>query len=140
MSTRHANWIAWIEPGHGRQANGAVRRAIMPLVCALAITLLAGCPTSLSTVPDVTGLTQSQAATAIQAAGFTVGTVSESTSTTVAAGNVISQSPAAGTSAVTGATIRLTVSTGPGTAAEGEPLSGNGCAEYLARSGGSSIL
>ena len=48
------------------------------------------------TVPNVVNQTQAAATTAIQGAQLVVGTVSQQSSTTVAAGSVISQSPAAG--------------------------------------------
>jgi len=63
-------------------------------------------------IPNVVGLTQAAAQTAILTAGLTVGTVTTQSSTTVAAGSVISQSPACGVVAP-GTAISLTVSTGP---------------------------
>src|SRR5262249_46971302 len=47
-------------------------------------------------VPNVVGLTQAAATTSLTGAGLTVGTVTTSPSTTVAAGLVISQTPTAG--------------------------------------------
>ena len=64
------------------------------------------------TVPNVVGLTQGSAATAIAGAGLVVGTVTQQVSTTVPAGNVISQSPVSGTSVAAGAAVALVVSTG----------------------------
>jgi len=64
-------------------------------------------------VPDVVGLTQSAAASAIVAAGLTVGSVTQQASTTVPSGTVISQNPAAGASVATGSTVDLVVSSGP---------------------------
>jgi PASTA domain-containing protein len=64
------------------------------------------------TVPNVVGLTQSAATTAITGANLTVGAVTTASSTTVPAGSVISQSPAAGASVATGSAIALVVSTG----------------------------
>src|SRR5207244_8258823 len=49
-------------------------------------------------VPNVVGQTQAAATSAITGAGLTVGTVTMQSSTTVASGRVISESPAAGTS------------------------------------------
>jgi hypothetical protein len=63
-------------------------------------------------VPNVVGLTQAAATTAITNAGLTLGAVTLQASTTVAAGNVISQNPAGGTSAAQGSSVALTVSTG----------------------------
>ena len=65
------------------------------------------------TVPNVVGLTQGAATTAITGAGLVVGTVTEDTSLTVAVGSVISQAPAAGASVASGAAVSLVVSLGP---------------------------
>jgi hypothetical protein len=64
-------------------------------------------------VPNVVGDTQAAAATAITGAGLIVGTVTTASSSTVASGNVISESPAAGTSVSPGSAVNLVVSTGP---------------------------
>ena len=64
------------------------------------------------TIPNVVGLTQAAAQTAILNAGLTVGTVTAQSSTTVAAGSVLSQSPSCGVVAP-GTAISLTVSSGP---------------------------
>jgi len=67
----------------------------------------------MTTVPIVVGLAQAEAEAAIVAADLTVGTISQAYSSTVAAGNVISQSPATGSSVAEGSTVSLTVSLGP---------------------------
>ena len=72
----------------------------------------AGTP-PLLTVPDVVGLSEAAADTALIAAGFVTGTITTATSPTVPAGTVISQSPAAGASAALGSAVALVVSTGP---------------------------
>ena len=64
-------------------------------------------------VPNVVGLTQAAATSAITGAGLTLGTVTPASSSTVASGNVISESPVAGTSVKAGSAVNLTVSTGP---------------------------
>jgi len=64
-------------------------------------------------VPNVVNLTQGAAITAITGVGLVQGTVTTASSATVAAGSVISQSPAGGTSAVPGSAVALTVSSGP---------------------------
>ena len=64
-------------------------------------------------VPNVVGMTQSAAQSAITAAGLGVGTVTQASSTTVAKGNVVSQDPAAGISVVLGTATSLVVSSGP---------------------------
>jgi beta-lactam-binding protein with PASTA domain len=65
------------------------------------------------TVPNVVGDTQAAATTAIIAAGLPLGTVSTASSSTVASGDVISESPSAGTSVNSGSPVNLVVSTGP---------------------------
>jgi hypothetical protein len=65
------------------------------------------------TMPDVVGMTQADAETAIQAAGLVVGTVTTANSDTVANGDVISQSPAAGTTIGLGSAVDIEVSLGP---------------------------
>ena len=66
-------------------------------------------------VPDVTGLTQDEATTALQDAGFVVGGVEQVADAGFAAGTVTAQDPAAGATADEGSGVKLTVSTGPGT-------------------------
>jgi beta-lactam-binding protein with PASTA domain len=61
-------------------------------------------------VPNVEGLTQATATTAITAAKLTVGTVTQQTGSTVATGNVISQEPASGASVVQGSPVNLVIS------------------------------
>jgi YVTN family beta-propeller protein len=64
-------------------------------------------------VPNVVGMTQAAATTAITGAGLTVGAVSMQSSSTVPSGSVISESPAAGTSVTSGSAVNFVVSTGP---------------------------
>jgi len=68
-------------------------------------------------VPDVSGLPEAQARSAIASSGLTVGGVAGAYSSTVAGGLVISQSPAAGAQAAPGSAVSLVVSTGPDPAA-----------------------
>ena len=70
-------------------------------------------PPPLVSVPNVVGMTQANATTAITGAGLAVGTVTTASSTTVAAGLVISQNPAGGASVSTGSAVALVISTGP---------------------------
>jgi hypothetical protein len=65
-------------------------------------------------VPNVVGLTQAAASSAITAARLTLGAVSTASSPTVPAGDVISQNPAAGANAALGSAVALSVSTGAG--------------------------
>jgi hypothetical protein len=64
-------------------------------------------------VPNVVGLTQTAATSAITGANLTLGAVTTSPSATVPAGSVISQSPTAGTQVTTGSAVALVVSAGP---------------------------
>ena len=64
-------------------------------------------------VPNVVGLTQAAATTAVTGAGLTVGTVTTQSSSTVPAGSVISQNPTSGTSVAPGTAVNLVVSSGP---------------------------
>ena len=64
-------------------------------------------------VPNVVGMTQANATSAITTAGLVVGTVTTATSSTVASGSVISQTPASGTSVNSGSAVNLVVSSGP---------------------------
>ena len=65
------------------------------------------------TVPDVVGMTQSEAQTATTGAGLVVGAVTEQYNAMVPAGQVISQNPAAGADVVLGSMVDLVVSCGP---------------------------
>jgi beta-lactam-binding protein with PASTA domain len=65
-----------------------------------------------NTVPNVYGLPQAAAASAITGVGLTVGTITPSSSTTVLSGDVLSQNPAAGTYATAGSPVSLYVSSG----------------------------
>src|SRR4029077_8928732 len=64
-------------------------------------------------VPNVVGLTQAAATTAITNANLTLGTVTTQSSTTVPSGSVISQNPTSGTQVATGSAVNLVVSSGP---------------------------
>ncbi|HQL94120.1 MAG TPA: PASTA domain-containing protein [Candidatus Hydrogenedentes bacterium] len=70
------------------------------------------CLTTRLSVPDVVGLAQAAAESAITGAGLTVGTVTTDYSMTVPAGDVISQDPAAGSDAVPGDAVSIVVSLG----------------------------
>jgi hypothetical protein len=66
-------------------------------------------------VPNVVGLSQAAATSALTGAGLAVGSVTIADSATVASGDVISETPAAGTSVAAGSTVALSVSDGAGT-------------------------
>ncbi|HVD94174.1 MAG TPA: PASTA domain-containing protein, partial [Vicinamibacterales bacterium] len=77
---------------------------------AVALVVSSGLPKV--AVPNVFGLTQAAATTAITNASMTVGTITTATSTTVPAGSVISQTPLSGTQVSTGSAVALEVSSG----------------------------
>ncbi|MFN8487878.1 MAG: FG-GAP-like repeat-containing protein [Caldilineaceae bacterium] len=65
------------------------------------------------TVPNVVGLTQAAAQQAVTSASLTVGAITQANDNLVPAGSVISQNPAAGSSATAGSAVALVVSLGP---------------------------
>jgi beta-lactam-binding protein with PASTA domain len=67
----------------------------------------------MAAVPNVEGLPQGAATTAITGSKLTVGTVTQQTSNTVVSGNVISQDPASGSSMAEGSPVNLVISSGP---------------------------
>ena len=78
-----------------------------------------GTPPPTVPVPNVVGQMQAAAAIAITGAGLTRGAVAQQSSSTVASGSVISQSPAAGADVVRGSAVNLVVSTGGGISSGG---------------------
>ncbi len=66
-----------------------------------------------ATVPDIFGLTEAAANSAITSASLVVGTVTSAYSSTVAAGLVKSQSPAAGATVLVGSAVDYVLSLGP---------------------------
>jgi beta-lactam-binding protein with PASTA domain len=76
------------------------------------VNLVISSGSQMVTVPNVEGLTQDAAATAITAAKLTVGTVTQQSSNTVAIGKVISQDPASGSSVTEGSPVNLVISSG----------------------------
>lgn len=76
-------------------------------------------PTTTSTrpasvvVPNVIGETQAQASATMNSAGLPVGGITTATNGQVAAGLVISENPAPGSSIPPGASVTLVISTGP---------------------------
>jgi len=79
---------------------------------AVSLVVSSGAPGQI-TVPNVVGMTQAAATTAITNAGLVVGTVLTAPSATVQAGSIISSTPAAGTAVAPGSSVALTVSSGP---------------------------
>ncbi|MGO9933024.1 MAG: beta-propeller fold lactonase family protein [Steroidobacteraceae bacterium] len=94
------------------------QRGAYALIC---VGLLASCndkedvmpgPPPPVTTPNVVGLTQAAAATALTGAGLMLGTVAMQGSATVPTGSVISQTPASGVLVVNGSAVNLVVSSG----------------------------
>jgi beta-lactam-binding protein with PASTA domain len=77
-------------------------------------------------VPNVDGQTKAAATTAITGAGLVVGTVAQQSSSTVASGDVISESPAAGTNVASGSMVDLVVSSGSSTGGSSTSTSSSG--------------
>jgi len=73
------------------------------------------------TVPNVVGMTNANARSAITSANLTVGTDTTASSTTVPSGSIISQNPAGGTSVATGSAVSLVTSSGPPPPADTTP-------------------
>ncbi len=76
------------------------------------VTYVISTGTSSVSVPSVVDFNEAAARSTLQNAGFSV-SVTTAHSSSVADGNVISQSPNGGSSATKGATVTITVSTGP---------------------------
>ena len=99
------------------------RTAIIVSLVVIALLLIGGSvwalthgatTTETTPVPNVVGLTQAEAKSQIEAAGFTWELNPDKVaSDTVEAGSVVSTDPAAGTTAEKGATVRVTISSGP---------------------------
>ena len=77
------------------------------------VEILVGTALPKPTVPNLVGLTQPAASTALTDAGFTAGDVTTASSAIVPSGIVISQTPAAFTQVASGSAVSLVVSSGP---------------------------
>lgn len=91
------------------------RTQLLTMVMALVIgVFFTGCfkPEKKITVPDVVGMTQAAAESAILDADLTVGNVKEQYSDTVSSGKIISQNPEAETSVSANSAVALAVSKG----------------------------
>jgi hypothetical protein len=86
-----------------------------PVASGTSVSLIVSLGQPPVTVPNVVGLPQAQAEAAIVNAGLTAGPIAQQNSSTVPAGNVISQDPAAGSSVAPGSAVNLVVSAGPST-------------------------
>jgi beta-lactam-binding protein with PASTA domain/predicted Ser/Thr protein kinase len=76
------------------------------------VTLFISSGKPLVRVPNVTGESKSQATSQLSGAGFNVNTTTQS-STSVKAGNVISQNPSGGSMVVSGSTVTIVVASAP---------------------------
>jgi beta-lactam-binding protein with PASTA domain len=79
---------------------------------AVNLTISSGPTAAQVAVPNVVGLTQAAATTAITAAGLIVGEFGSSQDSTVPYGTVAGEYPAAGTAVATGSAVNITVSSG----------------------------
>ena len=99
--------------GPNKKAIGIVIAIIaVAAIAAIAVFALGGNSGSGTEVPNVVGKSLDQATQEIEAAGFTVGDVSEKSDDKIAEGNVASQDPAAGSKREEGTRVNLVVSTG----------------------------
>ena len=80
----------------------------VPMPGIVVLTLSAGPPKIVT--PYVTGGTQGQAATILEAAGLRLGRISYDTASAAPLGDVVAQSPAAGDSVRMGGSVRITIS------------------------------
>jgi serine/threonine-protein kinase len=111
------------------QRRGFLVAALALVVIALAAGIVwkAGVFTKSHTVPTLTGLTLTQAQSAVAGDGYILN-VSQVASATVQKNVVVKQSPGPGTSAKSGSTIDVRVSEGPGIVTLPTNLIGRGCA------------
>lgn len=89
------------------------------------VTIVISSGSDSKSVPDLTGLSQSDAESQADAAGFNFSVTSTEYSSTVAKGYVIRQSPSAGKSAKSGTTIGVVISNGPDTSSSTSSSSSN---------------
>ncbi len=82
----------------------------VPVDSAVVIVVSSG--KALASVPDVVGQSQASATSALQAAGLSVTSTTQTTSSTPA-GKVVSQSPASGTQVAPGSTVTIVVAKAP---------------------------
>ncbi|MDO8864067.1 putative Ig domain-containing protein [Haliea sp. E1-2-M8] len=105
--------ISWYPDSNGEFAVAIAATDTLDLSAAQIFSLSVGDPV---TVPDVVGLGEMDAATALLAAGLEVGSRFFRSDALVPADQVLSQSPPAGAVAALGAMVRLTLSSGAGPA------------------------
>jgi beta-lactam-binding protein with PASTA domain/predicted Ser/Thr protein kinase len=110
--------------GRATGTNPGVARSVPP---GTAVTLFLSSGQPQKQVPNVGGESQTAATADLTRAGFNVNAKTQPSST-VAVGNVISQSPAGGAKAAQGSTVTIVVATAPATvtvpSVKGDPVSG----------------
>lgn len=89
--------------------------------------------TSKHTVPDLTHLTLTQASKKLSGDGFTLSVTKHVNSSSVPVNDIVSQSPATGTSAKSGLVITVTLSNGPSLVTLPTTLVGESCAAATAK-------
>ncbi|MCU1362590.1 MAG: hypothetical protein JWM55_418 [Acidimicrobiaceae bacterium] len=101
-------------PRTPRRRTGFLIAALVLVVLAIGVGAAwkAGVFSTSHTVPNLTGLTLKQATAAVKSDGFILN-VADVESNTVAQGDIVRQSPAAGASAASGASLTVDVSLGP---------------------------
>ena len=98
------------------QATGTSPGAARSVPPGTQVTLFVSSGTPQTKVPSVVGDTEATASSRLSGAGFHLNTQTQ-TSSTVTAGNVISQSPGAGATATKGSTVTIVVASAPSTVA-----------------------
>lgn len=93
-----------VAPTFSNLVTGGPVRTVAAFAAAVSLQVL---------VPDVAGLTQAAAESAITAANLAIGADSTAFSPTVPAGRVIEQNPAAGSEVLQGTSVDLVISLGP---------------------------
>lgn len=101
-----------VPPPRRRRAALVIAAIVLLAGVAGAAVWKAGLLTQSHTVPSLVGLTTSEAASQLSAEGLSVRVAGHQRSATIAAHEIISQSPAAGSSAKAGSEVTVTVSDG----------------------------
>ena len=109
VTTGYSNTI----PSGSIVSQSVAAGSLINLNTSIDLVVSAGPQTTLVSVPNVVGMTQAAASSALTSAGLTVGTITQAYSSTVASGSVISQTPVSGASVASGTAVNLTVSQGP---------------------------
>ncbi len=104
-SDQSSGTVLSMDPAAGQQVSAGSR---------VSLTVSGGAASEGIQIPDVSGMLLAEATATLENKGFKVNKM-EAADDTVEKGNVISQNPAAGSSAPSGTTITITISTGPDT-------------------------